>query len=129
MLLLATFGAYGQHSMPQEWMDYIDQYGESVPDEMYDEIEGVYLRFADNPININDTSSASLSNLFFITPFQLAALRAYIQQTGPILSLNELSLVKGFDSTTVAMLKPIIIFGHTTESHGWKNVPDVIAVH
>ncbi|MCR4816061.1 MAG: hypothetical protein K5842_02615 [Bacteroidales bacterium] len=84
------------------WADQNDD--ESVPDDV---VEQLY-NFLDNPLNINDTSSDGLILLPFLSDFHRAAIRAYVAQNGEILSLSELYLLNGFDSSVVRLMMPFV---------------------
>ena len=107
MLLLLSFRVCAQQVLPQSWQDYLETC-DAVSEADYSELEELFYRYTDAPINLNDTLSDNLSSLFFVTPFQVASLRAYIFQRGALLSINELYLVNGFDSVTVNMLRPVV---------------------
>lgn len=64
------------------------------------------LQLADNPVNLNDT--IAVASLPFLSPFQVKALRNYILLYGQLLSIGELRMVPGFDSTIVAMILPLV---------------------
>lgn len=57
--------------------------------------------------NINDTST--LFALSLLSPFQQRALASYIMLYGQLLSHKELSLIPGFDSSTVALLAELTV--------------------
>lgn len=100
---------HAQETLPPSWRDYAEyQYDGEID---LDELTEIFEQYADNPINLNDTNSDRLAELFFISPFQQAALKAYIEQRGDLLSVNELRLINGFDSLTIELLKPITTAG------------------
>lgn len=61
-----------------------------------------------NPINLNDTVSGEIHNLLFLSQFQVDIIKSYIAQYGQMLSVNELYLLNGFDSSTIELLKPLV---------------------
>ncbi|MBR1799397.1 MAG: hypothetical protein IJ761_06110 [Bacteroidales bacterium] len=73
---------------------------------LYDQL----ISLSDNPININDTSS--LTDLPFLSSFQHRSLRNYIILYGQLSDISELKYVPGFDSTTIAFLRPYITVEH-----------------
>lgn len=88
--------------------DAIEQWlGEEVGEEMAAEMNDLLLQLRQEPVNVNDT--LSMSTLPFISPFQTKALRNYILLHGQLLSINELRMVPGFDSSTVALLEPYLV--------------------
>lgn len=68
-------------------------------------------------INLNDTTQ---SHLPLLSPFQLKALKNYITLYGQLLSFNELYLIPGFDSTTVASLKDIAVIEPVDRKGRWR---------
>ena len=84
------------------WADQNED--ESVPDDV---VEQLY-DFLDNPLNINDTSSDGLMLLPFLSDFHRSAIRAYVAQNGEMLSLSELYLLNGFDSSMVRLMTPFV---------------------
>lgn len=66
-----------------------------------------YENYLDQPFNLNGTNS--LADFPFLNEFQISALRTYVKQYGFLTSLNELPLINGFDSATIAFIKPITI--------------------
>ena len=95
--------------LPQSWQDMLEQWNETADSPVsIEEVEELYEYFSSDPINLNDTVGEGLQQLFFVTPFQCAALHAYIEQYGALLSIEELSLVPGYDATTVLLLRPVV---------------------
>lgn len=68
-------------------------------------------QLAENPININRATRYDLQKLFILTPFQIESLLDYRNRSGDLLSLNELSLLNGFNGESAALLSPFITFG------------------
>ena len=66
------------------------------------------LYYIENKININDTGSNNLSDLFFMEQYHINAIRTYIQQNGQMLSINELYLINRLDSTTLNLMLPFV---------------------
>lgn len=75
--------------------------GETIAD-----LSDLLLQLASDPVNLNDT--VAVADLPFLSPFQVRALKTYIILYGQLLSVNELKLVPGFDSTTVALILPLV---------------------
>lgn len=106
LVMMQIVAVRGQSELPQAYRDYIELSGSEsgiVEEELYD----IYERHRQHPINVNDTNSEEIETLIFLSPFQRAALKAHIAIYGPLLSMEELYLIKGYDSTTVALLEPI----------------------
>lgn len=114
-----------QRDLPQEWLDMVELWNESADSPVsFEEIEELFECYSTNPIDINDTIGEGLRQLFFVTPFQCAALRAYIEQYGALFSLQELSLVPGFDDAIVLLLEPVIRVGISddTTPFSWDDI-------
>lgn len=95
--------------LPPSWSDLVERWNESGENALsYEEVEELYEQFSTHPVCLNDTLGAGLRQFFFITPFQCDALRAYIEQRGELLSVQELLLVPGFDAAAVALLTPVV---------------------
>ena len=95
--------------LPPSWQEMLEQWNETADSPVsIEEMEELFEYFSSQPIDLNDTVDNDLQQLFFVTPFQCAALHAYIAQYGALLSVEELSLVPGFDATTVSLLRPVV---------------------
>lgn len=86
----------------EQWADQYEE--ESVPDDVVEQLN----ELIDSPINLNDTSNSVLSVLPFLTDYHRQAIRAYIAQYGEMVSLSELYMLNGFDSTTIKLLMPFV---------------------
>ena len=64
---------------------------------------------SENPVKINTANEEELSRLFFLSDFQVKAIKDYLQLSGPIVSIYELANIPGFDQETAEMLIPFII--------------------
>ncbi len=64
-----------------------------------------------SPLNLNAASRAQLEELQLLTLFQVESLLAWRERYGAIRSASELSLVDGFSSEQVSVLRPFIAFG------------------
>lgn len=108
LILLVPQLVRAQAGMPHVWQAYLEQLAEDGEDEMVENLQEILEEYCDNPLNINDTV-ASLRELPFVDDFQRDCLRNYILMYGPLLSVNELQLVNGFDSMVVDLLKPLVV--------------------
>ncbi len=72
------------------------------------EITDYLQKLLNHPVNLNTASQEELESLLFLNDFQIAALLEYRRQTGPLLSLNELQLVYGFDREVTRRLAPFV---------------------
>ena len=107
LCLLIPLLGNAQEIMPYNWREYIELWAEEGDDDAVDELLELYENYHDTPANINDTSQL-LQDFPFITTLQREALRAYIALYGPLLSLEELYSINGFDSITVELLRPLV---------------------
>ena len=88
------------------WSDVMERWAEQNDSEVVpDDLAEQFQELSDSPVNLNDTSLENLDRLLFLTDFQRGVLRAYIAQNGPLVSMNELYLLNGFDSVTLAVLR------------------------
>ena len=107
LLLLIPAFAQTQELMPYAWRSYIELLSEEGEDETAEELLELYELYREKPCNINDTASL-LRDFPFINDWQRAGLKAYIILYGPLLSIEELYTIHGFDSMTVELLRPLI---------------------
>lgn len=82
---------------------WVEEHGSDVN---VSELNDLLIQLADNPVNLNDTTSVDL--LPFLSPFQVKSLRNYIMLHGQLLSIKELHRVPGFDSVTVDLITPLV---------------------
>ena len=85
------------------WAEQQDE--ESVAEEWIEQLQALL----ENPLNLNDTNREALMLLPMMDEFKYEVLCAYILQNGPLASLSELYLMNGFDSTTIARLRPFVV--------------------
>lgn len=72
--------------------------------------------FAENPININATSSDQLSKLYVLNEVQIKNLMDYLDKFGPAYSIYELQTIKGFSKDNLQLLQPFISFGQRNDT-------------
>ncbi len=61
-----------------------------------------------SPLDLNRASVSDLESLPWITPQQAHAIVAFRNHFGPYHSLQQLSLIKGMDETTLALIAPFV---------------------
>lgn len=71
----------------------------------------------ENPLNINAATREDLENLLIPDEIQITELENYIRIHGPLLSIYELQLVKGWDRETIELLLPFIQVIPAKETH------------
>ncbi len=76
---------------------------ESDPDAAMVYFERLY-ELTENPVKLNSANEEEISRLFFLSDFQVKALTDYVQSSGQIVSIHEVSNIPGFDKETVEML-------------------------
>lgn len=114
LILFVPCVSRAQVLLPQVWRSYLEQLAEDEEDEMVEELQEVFEKYSDNRLNINDTVSC-LREFPFIDEFQRDCLKAYIGEFGPLLSLEELYMVNGFDSVAVELIRPLVVCGNIEE--------------
>ncbi len=77
---------------------------------------------AERPLNINAAGYDALRRIVFLTDFQIESIIKYRTEHGNIISLSELSLLSGFDSEIVELLRYFISFEASSgNSSTWFN--------
>lgn len=90
----------------EEYLElYAEYYDAEADDNETLELLGHYL---ENKIDLNDTHSAALADLFFVDEYHRVCIRSYIRANGTMLSTAELYLVDGLDSTTIRLMLPFV---------------------
>lgn len=77
-----------------------------------EEVADYFGRLLRNPLDLNRASGKDLEQLYILTDFQIGSLLEYRRASGDVLSATELQLVNGFDSRTVELLLPFVVFGN-----------------
>lgn len=125
LMLVALFAisAIGQETMPKIWLDYLEMLVDEGDDETVEELMEIYAEYSESPLNLNDTTGA-LERFPFIGQMQMAGLRAYVALYGPLTSIEELYAIRGYDSSTVELLRPITRVGQmeTGKQPTWKQL-------
>jgi hypothetical protein len=94
-----------------------------LPEDFSDLLDNL-ASFREKPLNLNQAERVDLEKFLFLTDFQVQSLLDYRREHGPLLTLYELQLVIGFDSTTIAYLLPYVSAGEIkTDNHLYvKNI-------
>ena len=109
LLSLLPLAGHTQELMPYAWRNYVELLSEEGEDEAAEELTELYETYRDNPANVNDTT-AMLRYFPFVNDLQRECLKAYVVLYGPLLSIEELYTINGFDSNTVELLRPLVMF-------------------
>lgn len=110
--LLPTAVAAQVEPQLEQWVEETDD-SEAAAD-LSDRLEALRT----SPLNLNDT--AALDELPMLSPFQRQALRYYIMLHGPLLGLEELRFVPGYDSAAVALLRGLVRVAPVPERRSWR---------
>ena len=84
-----------------------------------DEIEK-YRDFADNTLKINMADAAELDGSGLFSTFRTASLLDYIRRNGPVLSVNELASIDGFDIQMAEALSYFVSFETEADNGGGR---------
>ncbi len=84
-----------------------------------DEIEK-YRDFADNTLKINMADAAELDGSGLFSTFRTASLLDYISRNGPVLSVNELASIDGFDIQMAEALSYFVSFETVADNGGGR---------
>lgn len=113
LLLLFAVGATAEsQNLPPSWTTFVEQWQEAQGDDGTDGVEEwteIYESLAEWPVNLNDTLDDRLSSLPFVGQERGRLLKAYIEQNGPLMSVDELYVVNGFERELVDMLRSIVV--------------------
>ena len=82
--------------------------GASSAEELDEQELERFQHFASHPLRLNLDSRSKLLSSGLLSRYQVASLEDYRSRNGEILSFSELSLVEGFDTEYVNVLKPFI---------------------
>jgi hypothetical protein len=123
IILISEFSASSQETKLSEEILNIAE--ELAADESDPEIAELYFEqlheLVENPVMINSVDEAEISRLFFLSEFQVKAIKDYVQTSGKIVSFYEIAGIPGFDRQTTEMMIPFISL-----SSKENNVPDTI---
>ena len=89
-----------------DYLEFIMEHseGEVDADELLEQLQ----HYTASPLNLNDTVALMSADFALLSDYQRHNLLAYIRQNGQLLSLGELRVVYGFDSTAIALLAPFV---------------------
>jgi hypothetical protein len=114
LLLFSTYiDAHAQSAETQEFIaELFEQFTSEGELEMdytsfYDELS----YFAQNPINLNQTTKEELERVPFLSDLQVEAVLTYIYQYGILRSIYELQLIDALDMTDIRRLLPFVYIG------------------
>lgn len=115
----------GQEPVVDEIIEYLSS--QSGTDADYSELKDHFDDLLRHPVNINRANAEELARLLLLNDFQINALLEYIRNTGPVLSIQELSLIYGFSPETVRQIIPYITLGSSRDDEPVPKVhPELI---
>lgn len=107
LLSLSSQLLFGQtDSNRMEWeqlLDYLTM-GEELSEQMMESVVSELEFYYENPININKATPQELTELPFLSDWQIENIHAYLYMHGDMLSLGELQMVPGLDYNTRVLL-------------------------
>ncbi len=68
------------------------------------------------PLNLNAADQQELNRIPLLNDFQIYSFIRYRNETGPLLSLNELQYIPGFDKETIALISPFVMIAPPEQS-------------
>ncbi len=90
-------------------IETVAEESEETPD--YSELIDEWIYYSKNRMNLNAPDYSQLMNLFGLSDYQIYHLQRYLVLHGQMLSIYELRLIEGMDSTTInRLLKYIDVF-------------------
>lgn len=129
LLLLMALGnrvsGQQQDTIARQLADQLAQQIERIAEETedildYSDLLDEYYFYLENPVNINGPDAVALRDMYLISAFQYQQLQDYIKQYGRLIDANELIMIDGFDSQTLALLRPIVIATEVVERQKLK---------
>jgi len=108
LLFLTCLSAYSQEIPPAEEdkLEKIAEEGDENTD--FSELIDNRLFFKDHPINLNHTNKEELEQLGLLNDIAIANLIRHMEINGPLLSLEELQSVDGFDLAKIREILPYV---------------------
>ncbi|MBQ7222237.1 MAG: hypothetical protein IJS02_02090 [Bacteroidales bacterium] len=105
-------GLVRAQTLPEKVVSIVEQMVEEGASQAdVDSYIEAYGSLVSKPFNINSAGREKLSELGFLSVFQIESLLSYIEQYGAISNSTELSFVDGFSQETVELLSPLVVYG------------------
>ncbi|MBS0010114.1 MAG: hypothetical protein KFF49_01805, partial [Bacteroidales bacterium] len=109
-LVISLNCLYSQEQLPGRVINMIEDIivlsaGDRDAEDFMEEIS----LLAENPVRINSGDENEIKRLFFLSPFQVQSVLEYTKKHGPLLSVNELKYIHGFDKELAGLLNHFII--------------------
>lgn len=118
ILIIISFPCFSQQAKESQMISDIAE--ELAADESDPDAAALFTEYlselSENPVKINSADEDEISRLFFLTPFQVKALAAYVRTSGKILTVYEIPSIAGFDRHIAEMIMPFIALEETAEA-------------
>ncbi len=86
----------------------------------YDQLTADFITLLGDPLDLNTATPAQLSQLRFLTDWQIENLYYYIHEFGPMVDLAELQLVDGIDDYLRSLLLPFVQISSASLQERWS---------
>lgn len=106
---VVTESYFIEENMEAEWASWVEEMDE----------------LRDNPLNVNTLNKEQLEQFPFLSDWLIENILYYVFKFGPLVSLNELSMVENMDYQTLKLLRPFLYVGsseQTKDAISWKSV-------
>jgi DNA uptake protein ComE-like DNA-binding protein len=115
IILLHNVKSESVFGQPEKVSESIIEIAEELAaDESDPEAVSVFIdrlhELSENRVSINTANDDDLSRLFFLSDFQVKAIKDYRKTSGSIVSVYEIANIPGFDKETAEMMAPFIRF-------------------
>ena len=131
LLLLLTCGWLTLALSAQDvgdWRESLRQWmtAEELEEGYGEETLEMLSEWAQNPINLNQTSREQLEQLPFLTERQIEGIVEYLDRYHPIRSLSELMMITALDYDTRQLLQHFVYVGEEKAKRVWPQMSDII---
>ena len=120
-ICLLSVSAFGQNTYIETYSNINDDLSVAQWMMRYEILQEI----ADHPININQTHQEELEQLPFLTDGMIKNILEHIDTYGPMLSINELTGVKGMDYYTRKLLEEFVYVGEPERSRNKISIRDI----
>ena len=98
---------FAQNGIPDAIKPILEEIAEGK-DDNGDDWADYLLWLAQHPLNINSATREQLEKVVFLNPYQIENLHSYIYDYGQIVSIYELTAIKGFDPQVIRWLSAFV---------------------
>jgi hypothetical protein len=105
--LLFCGNCFAQNNIPDGIKPLLEEIAEANGNED-DDWADYLLWLTQYPLNLNSATREQLEKVVFLTPYQIENLHSYIYEYGQILTIYELTAVKGFDAQVIRWLSAFV---------------------